>query len=191
MLNCSGASSWSDNLLRTSYPLRSMQTITPKRIPYIRKPFIRPTNWLFRLITWITVSKTGSFLSKSCRVCEKCQLKQSTGTGNVFADILTADPNTIAYTQSCSDHIGYALFRKRTQHIFCCTPQWRRVIMRLFGFVWYVRTESAYRFILLLDLFHPTAFAISIPDGWTKTGFFNHLRCDSYSKRDSLIIQIM
>ena len=87
-----------------------MQTITPKRIPYIRKPFIRPTNWLFRLITWITVSKTGSFLSKSCRVCEKCQLKQSTGTGNVFTDILTADPNTLAYTQAARITSGTHFF---------------------------------------------------------------------------------
>ena len=152
-----------------------------KTIFRIRKPFIRPTNWLFRLITWITVSKTGSFLSKSCRVCEKCQLKQSTGTGNVFAVILTADPNTLAYTQAARITSGTHFFRKRTQHTFAAhlndTVSW----MRLFGFVCYVRTESAYRFILLLDLFHSTAFAISIPDGWTKTGFFNHLRCDFYS----------
>ena len=105
-----------------------------KTIFRTRKPFIRPTNWLFRLITWITVSKTSSFLSKSCRVCEKCQLKQSTGTGNVFADILTANPNIIAYTQFCSDYIGYALFPQTNAAHFCCTPQWHRVLYEVIWF---------------------------------------------------------
>ena len=104
-----------------------------KTIFRIRKPFICPTNWLFRLITWITVSKTGSFLSKSCRVCEKCQLKQSTGTGNVFADILTAAPNTLHI------HKLFGLHRVRTfsstnAALFCCTPQWHRV---LYEVVWF------------------------------------------------------
>ena len=91
---------------------------------------------------------------------------------------------------SCSDHIEYALFPQTNAAHFCCTPQWHSVFYEVIWFRLICSNRSAYRFILLLDLFHPTAFAISIPDSWTKTGFFNHLRCDLYSYRDSFHIPI-
>ena len=110
MLNCSGLHPEAMTFL--SKPSVKIDTnYNSETIFRIWKPFIHPANWLFRLIVWITVSKTGSFLSKSCRVCEKCQLRLCTYTYSSFADILTANPNNICrLKQSCSYYIGYALF---------------------------------------------------------------------------------
>ncbi|MBQ2964929.1 MAG: hypothetical protein IJE14_09740, partial [Clostridia bacterium] len=66
---------------------------------------------------------------------EKCQLKQSTGTGNVFAVILTADPSTLHIHKAVRITSGTHFSANERSTSFAAHLNDTVSFMRLFGFV--------------------------------------------------------